>query len=314
VLTSDDILELAILPRTVVIVGAGIIGVEYATIFASIGVEVTLVDKRERILEMVDDEIADSFTTMARELGVTMRLGEEVDHVECPDPNHPIIVMKSGKRIATDLVLVSAGRIGATGELDLAKAGLTVDDRGRLLVNAHYQTSVPHIYAAGDCIGFPSLASTSAEQGRLSALHAFGEPVTSIPELFPFGIYAVPEISWVGATERDLTARGVPFETGVARYREIARGQILGDEDGMLKLVFHLETRKILGVWVLGTQATELVHIGQAVMAFEGTLDYFVHNVFNYPTLAECYKVAALDGFNKIQSLGANRAEPARKA
>jgi NAD(P) transhydrogenase len=303
ILTSDDILELRTLPHTMVIVGAGVIGVEYATIFASIGVEVTLVDKRERILEMVDAEIADAFTTMARELGVTMRLGEEVARVETPAGHPPIVWMKSGKRTATDLVLVSAGRIGATAELGLASAQLSADDRGRLVVNEHYQTSVPHIYAAGDCIGFPALASTSAEQGRLAALHAFGEPATSLPELFPYGIYAVPEISWVGATERDLTAKDVPFETGVARYREIARGQILGDEDGMLKLIFHLESRSILGVWVLGTGATELVHIGQAVMALGGTLDFFVNNVFNYPTLAECYKVAALDGFNKLKSL-----------
>jgi NAD(P) transhydrogenase len=171
-------------------------------------------------------------------------------------------------------------------------------------VNEAYQTGVPNIYAAGDCIGFPALASTSAEQGRLAALHAFGLPGNAFPELFPFGIYAIPEMSWVGRNERDLTAAGVPFETGVARYREIARGHILGDETGLLKLIFHLDTRKILGVWVMGTQATELVHIGQAVMALDGTLDFFVRNVFNYPTLAECYKVAALDGFNKLQALG----------
>ena len=303
ILTSDDVLSLKRLPRQMVVVGGGVIGVEYATIFAAVGVKVTLLDKREHLLEMIDSEILDAFQVHARELGVTLRLGEEVAQVQAVG-GQAIVTMKSGKRIATELVLVSAGRQGATADLGLERAGLSADDRGRLEVNASYQTVVPHIYAAGDCIGFPALASTSAEQGRLAALHAFGVPGNSIPELFPFGIYAVPEISWVGRNERDLTSEGVPFETGVARYREIARGHILGDEHGMLKLIFHIDTRKILGVWTMGTQATELVHIGQAVMALDGTLDFFVRNVFNYPTLAECYKVAALDGFNKLRSLG----------
>lgn len=302
VMTSDDVLEMTRIPRQMVVVGAGVIGVEYATIFAAVGVEVTLVDKRDQILDMADEEIVDAFAYLARDLGVTFRLGEEVDHVE-PGTDRAIVVMKSGKRIATELVLVSAGRTGATADLDLAKAGLEADERGRLTVNENLQTVVPHIYAVGDCIGFPALASTSSEQGRRAVLHCYGMTATSIPELFPFGVYSIPEISWVGANERMLTAKGVPFETGVARYREIARGQILGDVNGMLKLIFHLETRHILGVWVLGTQATELVHIGQAVMALGGTLDYFVQNVFNYPTLAECYKVAAYDGFNKLHSL-----------
>ena len=191
--------------------------------------------------------------------------------------------------------------MGATKDLALEKAGLSADARGRIEVNGHYQTRVPNIYAVGDVVGFPALASTSMEQGRLAACHAFGVPATTLPELYPFGIYAIPEIAWVGATEASLTARGVPYETGVARYKEIARGNILGDPDGMLKLIFHLETRRILGVWGLGTQATELVHVGQAVMAHDGTLDYFVRSVFNYPTLAECYKVAALDGMNKLR-------------
>ena len=303
ILTSDDVLSLKRLPRQMVIVGGGVIGVEYATIFAAVGVKVTLLDKRDRLLEMVDSEIVESFQVYARELGVTLRLGEEVAQVEAHG-QQAIVTMKSGKRIATELVLVSAGRQGATSELGLDKAGLAADDRGRLKVNASYQTVVPHIYAAGDCIGFPALASTSAEQGRLAALHAFGMPGTSIPELFPFGIYAIPEISWVGRNERDLTTEGIPFETGVARYREIARGHILGDEQGMLKLIFHIDTLKILGVWAMGTQATELIHIGQEVMALEGTLEFFVRTVFNYPTLAECYKVAALEGFNKLQILG----------
>jgi len=304
VLTSDDILSLEDLPRRLLVVGAGIIGIEYATFFAVLGVDVTVIDKRTELLDMVDREIVDAFVYQARNTGVTLRLGEEVARIESND-TQAIAVLKSGKRIATDLVLVSAGRQGATAALALERAGLTPDPRGRVAVNEHYQTAVPHIYAVGDLIGYPSLASTSSEQGRLAACHAFGVPARCVPELFPFGIYGIPEIAWVGATEAELTKRGVPFETGVARYKEIARGQILGDVNGMLKLVFHIDTRQVLGVWCMGTQATELVHIGQAVMALGGTLDFFIGNVFNYPTLAECYKVAALDGFNKVRALGA---------
>jgi NAD(P) transhydrogenase len=305
VVTSDDVLTLLALPRTMTIIGAGIIGIEYATIFAALGIDVTLMDKRTEVLEMVDREIVEALTYHAREMGLTLRLGEEVDRIEPAPTSRQVVITKSGKRMATELVLVSSGRQGATDELDLEKAGLHADPRGRLQVNERYQTAVPHIYAVGDVIGFPALAATSSEQGRLAACHMFGvEDCKSVPALFPYGIYAIPEVAWVGASEAELTAKGVPFETGIARYKEIARGQILGDSSGMLKLVFHLDTRKILGVWVLGTQATELVHIGQAVMALEGTIDYFEGAVFNYPTLAECYKVAALDGCNKLRDLG----------
>ncbi|HEY2955115.1 MAG TPA: Si-specific NAD(P)(+) transhydrogenase [Candidatus Eisenbacteria bacterium] len=304
VLTSDDILSLARLPRTMTVVGAGVVGTEFATIFAALGVEVTLLDMRPVLLDMVDREIADALSVKARSMGVTLRLGEEVARLEPAQNGSAVVVMKSGKRMATDVVLVSSGRRGSTADLALDRAGLSADERGRLRVNEHYQTATPHIYAAGDVIGFPSLASTSGEQGRLAACHMFGIEAHSVPSLFPYGIYSIPEIGWVGPHEGELTVKGVPFETGVARYAEIARGQILGDHDGMLKLIFHLDTRRILGVWVLGTQATELVHIGQAVMSYGGTLDYFVDNVFNYPTLAECYKVAALDGYNKLRVLG----------
>ena len=305
VLTSDDILSLVKLPRTLTVVGAGVIGVEYATIFAVLGIEVTLLDKRDSLLDMVDREIVDAMIHEARGMNLTLRLGEEVDHLEFGGTAHVVVAMKSGKRMATDMALISAGRVGNTAKLALERAGLAADARGRIVVNEHYQTAVPHIYAVGDVIGFPALAATSMEQGRIAACHAFGVPTTSVPALFPFGIYSIPEIAWVGRTEEELTANGVPYETGVAHYREIARGQILGDSQGMLKLIIHLETRFILGVWVVGTQATELVHIGQAVMALSGTLDYFINNVFNYPTLAECYKVAALDGYNKLRALGA---------
>lgn len=312
VLTSDDILELDRLPRQMVVVGAGIIGLEYGTMFAALGVEVTLLDKRPNLLEMVDRELVDAFCYHVREAGLTLRLGEDVDRIEHGANGHPMITMRSGKRTVAEMVLVSAGRVGATDDLGLDKAGLEADDRGRLRVDEHYRTAMPHIYAVGDVVGFPALASTSAEQGRHASCHMFGIETRSMPELFPFGIYAIPEIGWVGAHEAELTAKGVPFETGVARYREIARGHILGDADGVLKLIFHIDTRRILGVWCMGTQATELVHIGQAVMALDGTLDYFVNNVFNYPTLAECYKVAALDGFNKLRDLG--EATPAPEA
>ena len=310
VLTSDDILHLKSLPRFLTVVGAGVIGIEYATIFAALGIDVTLLDRRTEVLEMVDHEIVEGLVYQARQLGVTFRLGEEVAILERHGDGRPVVVTKSGKRFATELVLVSAGRCGATAELHLERAGLQADEKGRLAVDRHYQTPVPHIYAVGDVIGFPALAATSMEQGRLASCHAFGVAAEAVPELFPFGIYAIPEVAWVGKTEAELTAAGVPFEAGIARYREIARGQILGDPDGMLKLLFHLDTRAILGVWCLGTQATELVHIGQAVMSLGGTLDYFVTNVFNYPTLAECYKVAALDGYNKLRGLGEVPANP----
>jgi len=287
------------------VVGAGIIGLEYGSMLSALGVEVTLVDMRTQLLEMVDREIVDAFSYHAREMGLTFRLGEQVERIEIGTQGSAIVTMKSGKRTVAERVLVSAGRQGATEGLCLDKAGLEADERGRIVVNEHFQTRMAHIYAVGDVVGFPALASTSAEQGRHAACHMFGIESTTPSGLYPFGIYAIPEISWVGATEAELTAKGVPFETGVARYKEIARGHILGDLNGMLKLVFHIDSRKLLGVWCMGTQATELVHIGQAVMALDGTLDFFLGNVFNYPTLAECYKVAALDGSNKLRALGA---------
>ena len=300
VLTSDDLLTMPRLPHHIMVVGGGVVGLEYGSMLAALGIKVTLVDQRTQLLEMVDRELVDAFCTQAREMGLTLRLGEQVAGIVIGGHGHPVVTMRSGKRVVTEMVLVSAGRRGATDGLALDRAGLVADDRGRLTVNEHYQTPVPHVYAVGDVIGFPALASTSAEQGRIAACHMFGVREESLPTELPFGIYAIPEIAWVGAHEAELTTRGVPYETGVARYREIARGHILGDHEGMLKLIFHLDTRHILGVWCMGTQATELVHIGQAVMALGGTLDYFVRNVFNYPTLAECYKVAALDAANKL--------------
>ena len=283
--------------------GAGVIGVEYASMFATLGVRVTLIDKRPRLLPFVDAEIAETLAYHLRDNRVTLRMGEEVSHIEPFDDEHGQhvrIALASGKQIVTEAALHSIGRTGATASLNLPAAGLAPDDRGRLKVNSSYQTEVEHIYAVGDLIGFPSLASTSMEQGRLAACHAFGAACKSVPEHFPYGIYTIPEISMVGPTEEELTEQGVPYEVGKASYKEIARGQILGDSQGLLKIIFHRDTRKVLGVHIIGENAAELVHIGQAVLALGGTLDYFIDTVFNYPTLAECYKTAAFDGINRL--------------
>lgn len=302
VLSSDDILKLTEVPKSLTVVGAGVIGLEYASIFAALGSRVTLIDTRTRLLPFVDGEIIEALAYHLRQQRATLRLGEEVSAIEVEDGSQDgvLVRLKSGKQIRTDAALYSIGRTGATAGLNLAAAGLEADHRGRLKVDDQYQTAVDHIFAVGDVIGFPSLASSSMEQGRLACCHAFGIETASMPHLFPYGIYSVPEISMVGKTEEELTADGVPYETGRAAYKEVARGQILGDVTGLLKIIFHLETRSILGVHIIGDGACELVHIGQAVMAFAGTVDYFVNTVFNYPTLAECYKIAGLDGINRL--------------
>jgi NAD(P) transhydrogenase len=304
VLTSDDVVRLKTLPKTMAVVGAGVIGIEYASMFARVGIEVTIVEKRERLLEFLDREIVDELMHQMRDCDVTFRMEESVAsiRVEPGPPQRAVILLESGKRIVSDVVLFSAGRIAATEGLDLASAGITPGDRGRLKVDAQFRTEVPNIYAAGDVIGAPSLAATSAEQGRRAARAMFGVAADPMPTWYPYGIYAIPEISMVGETEEALTEKKIPYETGVARYREIARGQILGDDSGFFKMIFHRETRKLLGVHVMGTHATELVHIGQAVLGLGGGLDYFLEAVFNYPTLAECYKVSALDAANKLAS------------
>jgi len=298
---SDDVLNLKTLPREMTVVGGGVIGTEYGSMFAALGVAVTMVDARKRLLGFVDEELIDTFHYQMRNLGVRLRLGEEVESCSTREDNQVVTVLKSGKVIISDCVLYSAGRVSATAELGLPNVGISADERGKLTVNEHYQTSQPHIYAAGDVIGFPALASTSARQGRLATCHAFdvSEPIMEVP--LPYGIYAIPEISFIGSNEDELTKQGIPYETGIARYREIARGQLLGDEHGMLKVLFHRKTEEILGVHIIGEYATELIHIGQAVMALKGGLTYLRDAVFNYPTLAECYKVAALDGYNKLR-------------
>jgi NAD(P) transhydrogenase len=296
---SDGILGMKRLPRSLTVVGAGVIGLEYASIFATLGIRVTVIEKQERLLEFVDREIIEALSYHLRQTGTTIWLGEEVSRIATRE-GRAVAELKSGKKILADTILFSIGRIGATDGLNLAAAGLAADDRGRIAVDEHYRTNVPHIYAVGDVIGFPSLASTSMEQGRLAAAHAFGKEAGPMATPFPFGIYSIPEISMIGPTEEELTQAAVPYEVGVSRYREIARGQILGDETGQLKLIFHRDTRRLLAVHAIGTGATELIHIGQAVATLSGTLDYFLKSVFNYPTLAECYKVAALDCANKL--------------
>ena len=305
IIDSDGLLTLKQLPKSLTIVGAGVIGCEYACILATLGIPVVLVEKRPRLLEFVDSEIIESLQYQMRNIGVTLRFNEEVVGVEKSADNSVAIHLKSGKKIGAPLLVYSVGRIGATKNLNLERIGIQADDRGRLKVNGNFQTDVPHIYAVGDVVGFPALASTSMQQGRHAACHAFGLACETSSHLLPYGIYTIPEISMVGRNEDELTRDGVPYEIGVARYREIARGQIIGDTIGMLKLLFHSETRELLGVHVIGEGATELVHIGQAVMAHGGKLDYFVDTVFNYPTLAECYKVAALAALNKFSSNGA---------
>jgi len=302
ILSSDDVPHLRRLPRYMAVVGGGIVGIEYASMFAALNINVTLIDKRTRLLQFVDSEIIEELIHQMRNRHVTFRLGEAVERLELTDgtPQRVVLTLESGKRIVSESILYAAGRNGATDRLNLAAAGLTANKRGYLKVDATFRTEIPHIFAAGDIIGYPSLASTSALQGRHVACHAFEIAIDSVSEHFPVGIYAIPEISMIGAPEHELTEKRVPYETGVARYREIARGQILGDDTGLVKLLFHREDRRLLGVHAIGTGATELIHIGQAVLDLGGGLDYFLRTVFNYPTLAECYKVAALDAHNKL--------------
>ncbi len=311
VITSDEVGQLQELPHRLVVVGAGVIGLEYASMFASLGVNVTVVDKYERPLPFLDREIVDELLHQMRNRNVTFRLGEGVDRLETLSDVHDLAVLhlESGKRVPGDLVLFSAGRVAATDGLGLERAGLETDDRGRLAVDQHFRTAMDHIYAAGDVIGYPALAATSQDQGRLAACHMFGAGEETMADHFPVGIYSVPEISMVGKTEQELTEARIPYEIGVARYREIARGHILRDDSGFFKMLFHRDSRRLLGVHAIGTGATELIHIGQAVLGLESGLDYFLRTVFNYPTLAECYKVAALDAANKL-ALGERLDQP----
>jgi NAD(P) transhydrogenase len=302
IIDSDGILLLERVPRSMIVAGAGVIGIEYASMFAALGTKVTVVEQRERMLDFCDIEVVEALKYHLRDLAVTFRFGETVTAVE-RHPDGAMALLASGKRIPAETVMYSAGRQGMTDGLNLEVAGLAADERGRIKVGESFQTVVPFIYAVGDVIGFPALAATSMEQGRVAAHHACDEPLHEVSPLQPIGIYSLPEISFIGQTEDQLTRDCVPFEVGVSRYRELARGQIVGDSYGVLKLLVSPTDRTLLGVHVFGTGATELVHIGQAVMGCGGTIDYLVNAVFNYPTLAESYKVAALDATNKMREV-----------
>jgi NAD(P) transhydrogenase len=301
IVNSDQILDLPELPRSLIVVGGGVVGVEYTCMFAVLGVRVTLIEKRDRLLEFADREIIEALSYHLRDSRVTLRMGEEVQSVEELPGSTVVANLQSNKRVSGDALLYAIGRQGAIDDLNLAAAGLEADSRGRIPVDEHYQTKVEHIYAVGDVVGFPALASVSMEQGRIAAARAFNDrSATTNPSFYPYGIYTIPEISFIGKTEEQLTADDVPYEVGMAYYRETARGQIRGDTTGRLKLIFHRDTHTLLGVHIIGEEASELVHIGQAVMVLGGTVDYFIDNVFNYPTLAECYKVAAFNGLGRL--------------
>jgi len=303
IVNSDQVLTMETIPKTLIVVGGGVIGVEYTCMFATLGVRVILVEKRPRLLEFADSEIVETLSYHLRDNRVTLRLSEEVSSVEATAEGGVVANLESKKKLSGDALLYAVGRQGNVDELNLAAAGVEADARGRIPVDEKYQTKVPHIFAAGDVIGFPSLASVSMEQGRIAAAHAFDKPVHSNPAEYPYGIYTIPEISFIGKTEEQLTDEDVPYEVGVAYYREIARGQIRGDTTGRLKIIFHRETKELLGVHIIGEGAAELLHIGQAVLILKGTVEYFVDTVFNYPTLAECYKAAAFNGLNKLARL-----------
>jgi NAD(P) transhydrogenase len=301
IINSDQVLELPSLPKTMIVVGGGVIGVEYTCMFSALGVRVTLVERRPKLLEFADQEIVEALSYHLRDTRVTMRLNEEVESVEESPDGTVVANLESKKKLQGDALLYAVGRQGNVDELNLTAIGLDADKRGRIPVDKDFRTKVPNVFAAGDVIGFPSLASVSMEQGRIASARAFGdETILSNPSYYPYGIYTIPEISFIGKTEEQLTEEDVPYEVGVAYYREIARGQIRGDTTGRLKIVFHRQTHLILGVHIIGEGASELLHIGQAVMVLGGRLEYFVDTVFNYPTLAECYKVAAFNGLNRV--------------
>ncbi len=297
---SDQLLLREKIPSSMIVVGAGVIGLEYASMFAALGCEITLIDQRRDLLPFVDRELIEALCFHLRRLDTSFRLGETLAKTEVDERGRVVAYLKSGKKCAAEALLYCVGRQANTDVLGVEQAGLAPDDRGRLVVNEFFQTSVPHIYAAGDVIGFPALASTSMEQGRLAAMHAFGAKTNSRPDLLPYGIYSVPEMSMVGMTEEEATKKNIPYAVGTARYDELAKGQMLGDETGFLKILFDPDTHRVMGVHAIGERATEIIHIGQAVLAHEGTMDYFRDAVFNYPTLAEAYKVAAFDGLNRL--------------
>jgi NAD(P) transhydrogenase len=304
ILDSDELLEIKNIPRSMIVIGAGVIGIEYATIFSALDTAVTVVEPRTTMLDFIDREIVEDFSYQLRDRNMKLLFGQSAEKIEREPGGKCKVTLNNGRSLTADMVLYAAGRMGATANLNLEAAGLSADSRGRIKVNPDtFQTEQPNIYAAGDVVGFPSLASTSMEQGRIAARHAIGAPTSDPPQFFPYGIYAVPEISTCGLTEEEVKARGIAYECGIARFRETSRGHIMGLDNGMLKMIFSLKTRRLLGVHIVGEGATELIHIGQAVLNLKGTVDYFVENTFNYPTLAEAYKISGLDAWNRMGEL-----------
>jgi len=297
---SDSFLRTTKNPAGIIVIGGGVIGAEYASMLSAFGIKVTLIDRRTQLLRFLDQEIAQALDSHMQQNGVVMRLGQEQLDISVNEAGNPVVRFQDGETVTADMVLYTMGRIGNTEALNLSVIGLTTDQQGQLVVNAQYQTAVPHIYATGDVIGFPALAATAMEQGRLAACHAFHVSEAHDIKVIPYGIYSIPEVSMVGKTEEELVAAEVPHATGRAFFREMARGHISGDLHGLLKVIFHRETHALLGVHIIGPGATELIHIGQSVLTYGGTVEYFVHNVFNYPTMAECYRTAALDGLNRL--------------
>lgn len=303
VLDSDEIIELKALPRSLIVIGAGVIGVEYATMMQALDVQVTLIEPRDTFLDFVDSTLIQEFTHEIRDTGLDIRLGSEVTKVTENDDG-VCVEMGNGRRCNAEMLLFAAGRMGATDKLNLKACEIETDHRGRIKVDTEtHQSNQPHIYAAGDVIGFPSLASTSLSQGRIAACHALGVKTLPNSPWFPYGIYSVPEISTCGMSEEELQERGIPYEVGIGKFRETARGNIMGIESGLLKMLVSIKTRRILGVQIMGEGATELIHIGQAVMNLKGTVEYFIENTFNYPTLAEAYKVAGFDAWQRMPKL-----------
>lgn len=302
VMDSDEILNIKEIPRSMAVIGAGVIGIEYATIFSALDTQITVIDVKEKFLEFIDKEIVDELEHEMRSSGATFCLGDSVDEISVDEVGQVTTKLKSGRTVVTDVVLFASGRSGTIEGLNLEKAGLAADNRGRIIVNEAYQTDVAHIYAAGDIIGFPALAATSMEQGRHAACHAFGAKVDNKPRNFPYGIYSVPEVSMVGMTEQEVKSKGVAYEVGVARFSETSRGLISGRTEGMLKMIFSIDDGKLLGVHIIGEGATELIHIGQAIFTLEQGIDYFIETTFNYPTLAEAYKIAALNAWNRMSA------------
>ena len=297
---SDSFLRTTKHPTSIIVVGGGVIGTEYASMLAAFGITVTLIDRRTQLLRFLDQEVAQALNSHMQQNGVAIRLGQEHLGIVVNEAGRPAIQLHDGETVTADMLLYTMGRIGNTDALNLGAIGLTTDQQEQLAVNAQYQTAIPHIYATGDVIGFPALAATAMEQGRLAACHAFHVSEAHDIKVIPYGIYSIPEVSMVGTTEEELAAADVPHATGRALFREMARGHISGDHHGLLKVIFHRETHRLLGVHIIGPGATELIHIGQSILTYGGTVEYFVHNVFNYPTMAECYRTAALDGLNRL--------------